>query len=236
MEEEEAQVPQSTSTTLEPKHVPATTIDELTITLKEQNKRIEELVQDNVHLREELVNLSRTFQLSKMDLQRVENTIPKLTAELQNKFEKTLEKTEERIQGSIDRLLEELGRIRARPTPVHASSTPFPQNTEFVPDTQAEGEGSCAPPENYSPPGPNSQEDCEPLVQPTAKTDMERKIATKLSAELKGSGAFSRRFLATLYSQTEATTDRPSSGLLLPVHVPVGTANTHEGIHDEPSE
>ncbi len=169
---EEAQAPQSVSTTLEPTLLRAITrIEGLTMILGEQNKRIDQLVQDNTHLRDELMNLSRTFQLSKRDLQRVENTIPKLTTELKTKFEKMLEKTEGRIQGPIDRLLEELGRIRASPpTPVHVSSiTTFPQNTQFVPESQAEGEGSWAPSEDYNPPRLNKQryqENCEPSVQP----------------------------------------------------------------------
>ena len=172
--EEEAPVPQRPSTSLEPTLLLAITrIEGLNITVGEQNKRIEELVQDNGRLRDELINLSRTFQLSKRDLQRVENTIPKLTAELKTRFEKMLEKTEGRIQGPIDRLLEELGRLRARPpTPVHVSSiTTFPQNTQFVPESQTEGEGNWAPQEEYNTPGPSNkqphyQENCEPHVQP----------------------------------------------------------------------
>jgi hypothetical protein len=176
--EEEAPASQQTSTTLEPTLLLAITkIEGLNSTVGEQNKRIEELVQDNAHLRDELINLSRTFQISKRDLQRVENTIPKLTTELKTKFENMLEKTEGRIQGPIDRLLEELGRLRASPpTPVHVSSiTTFPQNTQFVPESQAEGEGSWAPQEEYNTPGPSNkqphyQENCEPHVQPVRST------------------------------------------------------------------
>ncbi|KAI9454971.1 hypothetical protein BJY52DRAFT_690095 [Lactarius psammicola] len=170
--DEEAQAPQPTPTTLESILLLAITrIETLTTILGEQNKRIEQLVQDNTHLRDELTSLSRTFQISKRDLQRVENTIPKLTTELKTKFEKMLEKTEGRIQGPIDRLLEELGRIRASPpTPVHVSSiTTFPQNTQFVPESQAEGESSWTPSEDYNPPRLNKQhyqEKCEPPVQP----------------------------------------------------------------------
>ncbi|KAF8265953.1 hypothetical protein EI94DRAFT_1803757 [Lactarius quietus] len=174
--EEEAQAPQQTSTTLEPMLLRAiTTMDGLNVTIGEQNKRIEDLVQDNNHLRDEVNKLTQTFQLSKRDLQRVENTIPKLTVELKTKFEKMLEKTEDRIQAPIDRLLEELGRVRANPpTPVHVSSiTTFPQNTQFVPESQAECEGSWAPQEDYNPPGPSVKqhylENCEPHVQPVRK-------------------------------------------------------------------
>ena len=137
MNEEDAQVPQLASKSLETEHIPATTIKELTITLKEQNKRIEELIRDNDRLRDELINLSRTFQMSKRDLQRVEDSIPKLSAELKTKFENMLETTESRIQGPIDRLLEELGRLRANPTP--------------IPANQAQGDGSWAQPEDYNP-------------------------------------------------------------------------------------
>jgi hypothetical protein len=178
VDEEEAPASQQTSTTLEPTLLLAITkIEGLNSTVGEQNKRIEELVQDNAHLRDELINLSRTFQISKRDLQRVENTIPKLTTELKTKFENMLEKTEGRIQGPIDRLLEELGRLRASPpTPVHVSSiTTFPQNTQFVPESQAEGEGSWAPQEEYNTPGPSNkqphyQENCELHVQPVRST------------------------------------------------------------------
>ena len=174
--EEAAPAPQQTSTLLEPRlrHLIAR-IEGLSMTIEQQSKIVGQLVQDNISLRDELSNLSRTFQLSKRDLQRVENTIPKLTTELKTKFEKMLEKSEGRIQGPIDRLLEELGRIRAcPPTPVHVSSiTTFPQNTQFVAESQTEGEGSWAPPEDYNPPGPSNkqhyQEHCEPHVQPVSK-------------------------------------------------------------------
>ncbi|KAH9071133.1 hypothetical protein EDB83DRAFT_2366688 [Lactarius deliciosus] len=167
--EDEAQPPQPTFASLEPTLLHA--ITGLTLAIGEQNKRVEQLVQDNVHLRDELTNLSRTFQLSKRDLQRVENTIPKLTTELKTKFEKMLEKTESRVQGPIDRLLEELGRIRASPpTPVHVSSiTTFPQNTQFAPESQPKGEDNWAPPEDYNPPRlikQHYQENHEPLAHP----------------------------------------------------------------------
>lgn len=170
--EEEAQAPQPTSTALEPTLLRV--ITGLTLAIGDQNKRVEQLVQDNAHLRDELTNLSRTFQLSKRDLQRVENTIPKLTTELKTKFEKMLEKTESRIQGPIDRLLEELGRIRASPpTPVHVSSiTTFPQNTQFVPESQPKGEGNWAPSEDYNPSRlikQHYQESHEPLAQPPSQ-------------------------------------------------------------------
>jgi hypothetical protein len=165
-------VPQPTSTTLEPTLVRAIDkIEGLAMTVGEQNKKIDQLVQENTHLRDGLSDLSRTFQMSKWDLQRVENSIPKLTTELKSKFENMLEKTECRIQVPIDRLLEELGRLRAsHPPPVHVSSiTTFPQNTQFVPESQAEGESSWSPPEDYNPPGPPNkqhyQESCEPSGQ-----------------------------------------------------------------------
>ncbi|KAH8995392.1 hypothetical protein EDB92DRAFT_201344 [Lactarius akahatsu] len=172
--EEEAQAPQPTLATLEPTLLRA--ITGLTLAIGEQNKRVEQLVQDNVHLRDELTSLSRTFQLSKRDLQRVENTIPKLTTELKTKFEKMLEKTESRIQGPIDRLLEELGRIRASPpTPVHVSSiTTFPQNTQFVPEPQPKDEGNWAPSEDYNPRRlikQHYQENHESLAQPPSQNN-----------------------------------------------------------------
>ena len=170
----QAPAPQPTSTTLEPTLIRAvTSIELLTTTIGEQSRKIEELTQANTHLRDELTALSRTFQLSKRDLQRVENTIPKLTGELKTKFEKMLEKTESRVQGPIDRLLEELGRIRASPlAAVHVPGiTPFPQNTQFAPEPQGEGgESSWVPPEDYNPPGPSTkqhyQENCEGVAQP----------------------------------------------------------------------
>jgi len=163
--EERAQAPQPTPSRLEcTLGLAITRIENLSMTAGEQNQRIEQLIQENSCLRDELCKLSGTFQLSKRDLQRVENTIPKLTTELKTKFEKMLEKTENRIQGPIDRLLEELGRIRANPpTPVHVSSiTTFPQNAPFVPETQPEGESSWVPSDNKQ----HCQESCEPHVQP----------------------------------------------------------------------
>jgi hypothetical protein len=87
---------------------------------------------------------------------------------MKTKFEQMLEKAEGRIQGPIDRLLEELGRSRTNPPPVHVSS--IPQGTQFVPESQAEGEGSWASPEDYNPPEPIYEENFEPLVQPVRNT------------------------------------------------------------------
>ena len=126
VKEEEEEAPQSTAANLGLKHAPAITMEELTTTLREQNRRIGQLLQDNIHLRDEFTKLSRTVQLSNRDLQSVEDPIPK--------FEKMLDKAENRIQNRLDRLLVELGRIRASPTPAHVpSTTTAPQ---LVPDFQ----------------------------------------------------------------------------------------------------
>ena len=126
VKEEEEEAPQSTSANIGLKHAPAITMEELTTTLREQNRRIGQLLQDNIHLRDEFTKLSRTVQLSNRDLQSVEDPIPK--------FEKMLDKAENRIQNRLDRLLVELGRIRASPTPAHVpSTTTAPQ---LVPDFQ----------------------------------------------------------------------------------------------------
>jgi hypothetical protein len=126
-------------------------VESLSTVVADQNRKIEVLVQDNTDLRDEIRNLSQTFQRSKRDLQMVENTINKMTVELKTKFEKMLEKSEGRIQGPIDRLLEELGRMRANPpAPVHVSGiTTFPPNTPFTADPAAESEGSWTPREDY---------------------------------------------------------------------------------------
>jgi hypothetical protein len=146
-------------------------IEALAIVVAEQNRKIEMLVQDNTDLRDEVRNLSQTFQRSKRDLQMFEITINKMTLELRTKFEKMLEKSEGRIQGPIDRLLEELGRVRANPpAPVHVSGiTAFPPNTPFTAEPAAEGDGRWGPREEYIPAGinkPHYQESYEHHGQP----------------------------------------------------------------------
>ena len=160
------QSPQSTAS-LEGSLVKAISrIETLTTTIAEQNRKIEVLVQDNTHLRDEIRNLSQTLQSSKRDLQRVEYTIPKITGELKGKFEKLLEKSESRIQGPIDRLLEEFGRMRAAnpPAPAHMPGiTTFPSNTPFAPEPTT-GDSEWAPRDDYIPAGLNKQhyqENCE---------------------------------------------------------------------------
>jgi hypothetical protein len=137
-------------------------IEALTTTIAEQNRKIGVLVQDNTHLRDEIRNLSQTLQSSKRDLQRVEYTIPKITGELKVKFEKLLEKSESRIQGPIDRLLEEFGRMRAAnppapPAPAHMPGiTTFPSNTPFSPEPTT-GDSEWAPRDDYIPADLNKQ-------------------------------------------------------------------------------
>jgi hypothetical protein len=147
--------PQSTrsTTSLEGSLVRAISkIETLTTTIAEQNRKIDMLVQDNTDLRDEIRNLSQTLQLSKRDLQRVEYTIPKMTGELKGKFEKMLEKSESRLQGPIDRLLEELGRMRGNPSaPVHMPNvTTYPPNTPFPPESVA-GDNGWAPRDDFIP-------------------------------------------------------------------------------------
>ena len=131
-------------------------IDTLTTTIAEQNRKIEVLVQNDMDLRDEIRNLSQTLQSSKRDLQRVEYTVSKMTGELKVKFEKILEKSESRIQGPIDRLLEEVGRMRAdpptpAPPPVHVPSTAtFSPNLPFAPQPPA-GESDWAYRDDYIP-------------------------------------------------------------------------------------
>ena len=117
-------------------------------------------MQDNIDLRDEIRNLSQTLLSSKRDLQRVEYTIPKMTGELRVKFEKMLEKSESRIQGPIDRLLEEVGRLCANPPtpappPVHVPmAAAFPPNPPYPPEPSA-GESDWAPRDDYIPAGLN---------------------------------------------------------------------------------
>jgi len=127
-------------------------IETLTTTIVEQNRKIEMLVHDNTDLRDEIRNLSQTLQLSKRDLQRVEYTIPKMIGELKGKFEKMLDKSESRLQGPIDRLLEELGRMRANPSaPVHMPSiTTSRLNAPFAPEP-VPGDSEYAPRDDFIP-------------------------------------------------------------------------------------
>jgi hypothetical protein len=166
--DEKTQGPQSTQSTLavvttsnlETSLLQTTSrIERLVTIVAEQNRKIEMLVQDNTNLRDEVRNLSQVVQRSKRDFQMFEITINKMTVELKTKFEKMLEKSEGRLQGPIDRLLEELGRVRANPpAPVHVSGiTTFPPNTPFTTEPAAEGEGSWVPREEYIPAGHNKQ-------------------------------------------------------------------------------
>jgi hypothetical protein len=126
-------------------------IETLTTAIVEQNRKIEMVIHDNTGLRDEIRNLSQTLQLSKRDLQRVEYTIPKMTGELKGKFEKMLEKSESRLQGPIDRLLEELGRMRAGPSaPVHMPSITTPSNAPFAPEP-VPGDSEWAPRDEFIP-------------------------------------------------------------------------------------
>ena len=131
-------------------------IETLDTTIAEQNRKIEVLVQDNTELRDVIRNLSQTVQSSKRDLQRVEYTISKMTGELKVKFEKLLERSEGRIQGPIDRFLEEMGRMRANPPtpappPAHVpSAATFPPNPPFAPEHSA-GENDWAHRDDYIP-------------------------------------------------------------------------------------
>ena len=145
-------------------------IEALTTTVEEQNRRIGELVQGNTDLRNEIRNLSQMLQLSKRDLQRVENTIAKMTTELKVKFEKMIEKSESRIQGPIDRVLEEVGRMRANPpTPAPMPSvTPTPTSAPFTPEVPS-SDGRWTPRDDYNPAELNKhhyQEDYEHHGQP----------------------------------------------------------------------
>jgi hypothetical protein len=147
------QFAQSSTGTLEQSVVQAISkIEALTTTIAEQNRKIEMLVQDNTDLRDEVRNLSKTLQMSKRDMQRVENLIPKMTDELRVKFERIMEKSQGRIQGPIDRLLEELGRIRANPpAPAHVPDiTAFPPSTSFASEHPANN-GGWVPRDDYIP-------------------------------------------------------------------------------------
>lgn len=113
----------------------------------------DELMQGNTHLRNEIRNLSQTVQSSKKDMQRVENICNNMASELKCKFESMLEKSENRILGPINRLSEELERVRAKPPapPVPVpSSTAFPPTAPFPPEPQV-GDGEWISRDDYTP-------------------------------------------------------------------------------------
>ena len=116
------------------------------------HKKNDELVQGNAHLRDEIRNLSQTVQSSKKDMQRVENICNNMASELKGKFENMLEKSENRILGPINRLSEELERIRANPpAPVPVpSSTAFPSTAPYPPQPPV-GDGEWISRDDYTP-------------------------------------------------------------------------------------
>lgn len=118
-----------------------------------QNRKLDVLVQGNAHLRDELQHLSQTVQSSKKDIQRVENISNNMASELMGKLEYMLEKSENRILGPINRLSEELDRIRANPPPPPIpvpSSTAFPPTAPYPPEPPA-GDGEWTSPDDYTP-------------------------------------------------------------------------------------
>ncbi|KAH9981038.1 hypothetical protein BGW80DRAFT_305822 [Lactifluus volemus] len=98
--DEKARGPESTTVvvttpTLEASLIQATSkIDALVMVVSDQNQKIGKLGQDNADLRNEIRNLSQTFQKSKRDLQMFEITINKITCELRTKFEKMFDKSQ----------------------------------------------------------------------------------------------------------------------------------------------
>jgi exonuclease VII large subunit len=117
------------------------------------HRKIDGLVQGNGQLRDGIRNLSQTVQSSKKDMQRVENISNNMASELKGKFEYMLEKSENRILGPINRLSEELERIRANPPapPVAVpSSTAFPSTAPYPPEPPA-GDGEWTSRDDYTP-------------------------------------------------------------------------------------
>jgi cell division protein FtsB len=117
------------------------------------HRKIDGLVQGNTQLRDGIRNLSQTVQSSKKDMQRVENISNNMASELKGKFEYMLEKSENRILGPINRLSEELERIRANPPapPVPVpSSTAFPSTVPYPPEPTA-GDGEWTSRDDYTP-------------------------------------------------------------------------------------
>jgi hypothetical protein len=117
------------------------------------HKKIDELVQGNTHLRDEIRNLSQTVQSSKKDMQRVENICNNMASELKGKFEYMLEKSENRILGPVNRLSEGLERICANPPapPVPVpSSTALPSTAPYPPEITV-GDGEWTSRDDYPP-------------------------------------------------------------------------------------
>ena len=119
-----------------------------------QNRKLDVLVQNNGHLRDELRHLSQTVQSSKKDIQRVENISNNMASELKGKLEYMLEKSENRILGPVNRLSEELERMRANPPPAPPVPVPggtaFPSTAPYPPEPPA-GESEWTSPDDYTP-------------------------------------------------------------------------------------
>lgn len=128
-------------------------IRNLSQTLRELQNRNDVLVQGNAHLRDEIRNLSQTVQSSKKDMQRVENISNNMASELKVKFEYMLEKSENRVLGPVNHLLEELEKMRANPpapsVPV-PSATTFPSTVPYPPEPPA-GDGERTSRDDYTP-------------------------------------------------------------------------------------
>jgi hypothetical protein len=118
-----------------------------------QNRKFDVLVQGNTHLRDELRHLSQTVQSSKKDIQRVENISNNMASELKGKLEYMLEMSENRILGPVNRLSEELERMRANPPapPVPVPPvTAFPSTALYPPEPPA-GDSEWTSPDDYTP-------------------------------------------------------------------------------------
>jgi hypothetical protein len=119
-------------------------------------KEVSRAVQDNAGLRDEIRNLSQAVQSSKRDMQRVENIMTKMTTDSKVKFEKLLEKSENRMLGPIHELSEQLRITRANPpAPVHMpSNTTYPPTAPFPPEPSG-GDGDWGDRDDYARTGPS---------------------------------------------------------------------------------
>ena len=122
-------------------------------TVQGQDKGMKELKQGNAHLCNEFRNLTQTVQSFKKDTQRVENITNNMASELKGKVEYMLEKSENRILGPVNRLVEQVERIRvnslAPQVPV-PSSTAFPSTAPYPPEPPS-GDGEWTSRDDYTP-------------------------------------------------------------------------------------
>ncbi|KAI0273332.1 hypothetical protein BC834DRAFT_203771 [Gloeopeniophorella convolvens] len=136
--------------------------------VEECDRKIDLLLQQNAGLERRFQDLE---QSTKKDSQHVEVNANRTATELKDTFNRMLEKTETRIQTPIDRLLEELGRVRPTLALAAAPSTPAPASAprpQVSPGHSRAIPNTVAPLRGHIPSGPSKQfhDNREQLWQP----------------------------------------------------------------------